>query len=67
MIVSVNGEQLQLEAEASLLMVLEKKDWHQKNGIAVAINEHVVPRAEWSTTHLKNNDTILVITATQGG
>ncbi|WP_372473831.1 sulfur carrier protein ThiS [Capnocytophaga sp. ARDL2] len=36
-------------------------------GIAVAVNNSVVPRNLWATTPLQPNDNILIITATQGG
>lgn len=36
-------------------------------GIAVALNDRVVPRREWADTVLRDNDTILIITAAQGG
>ncbi|MGE0561644.1 MAG: sulfur carrier protein ThiS [Flavobacteriales bacterium] len=37
------------------------------NGIAVAINQSIIPKSEWATTIIKENDNILIITATQGG
>ncbi|MBL7706642.1 MAG: sulfur carrier protein ThiS [Taibaiella sp.] len=47
------------------LMLLEAP---QKNkGIAVALNNQVVPRAQWPATPLNDRDTILIISATQGG
>ena len=36
-------------------------------GIAVAINQSVVPKSEWPTRQLSPNDQITLITATQGG
>ncbi len=36
-------------------------------GIAVAVNQQVVPRTEWINTELKENDQVLIIRATQGG
>jgi len=39
----------------------------KQNGIAVAINETIVPKTEWATTYLKANDNLLIIKATQGG
>ncbi|WP_093363627.1 sulfur carrier protein ThiS [Sphingobacterium wenxiniae] len=36
-------------------------------GIAVALNNQVVPRDQWASKSLRENDTILIITATQGG
>lgn len=39
----------------------------RQQGIAVAINNKVVARAQWETTHITNNDHIIIIRATQGG
>lgn len=37
------------------------------NGIAVALNEQVIPRPQWPATPIVDQDNILIITATQGG
>ncbi len=39
----------------------------EQKGIAVAINESLIPRANWPTTLLHENDTVTVIHATPGG
>jgi sulfur carrier protein len=39
----------------------------QENGIAIAINNIVIPKANWTNHQLKSNDNILIIKATQGG
>lgn len=36
-------------------------------GLAAAVNYTVVPRANWNTFPLKENDVITIIRATQGG
>lgn len=48
------------------LLIEKELDWEGK-GIAVAVNWSVVPKAEWETFLLKENDEIEVITARQGG
>ncbi len=53
--------------DSSLKSVLESKSLFDKTGIAVAINDYVVPRSKWSETQINANDNILVITATAGG
>lgn len=40
---------------------------HQQKGIALAINDIVVPKNNWSETIISESDNILIITATQGG
>lgn len=37
------------------------------NGIALAVNEKVIPKADWEKFPLKENDKIIIIKATQGG
>lgn len=36
-------------------------------GVAVALNSDIVPRSEWTTTALRGNDRIEIVTAVQGG
>ena len=36
-------------------------------GVAVAVNQAVVPRSDWSSTTLDSGDTVEIITAVQGG
>jgi sulfur carrier protein len=39
----------------------------QARGLAVAVNDAVVPRAEWASHAVQPHDRILLIRATQGG
>lgn len=52
---------------ASLEDLLLSENLKREKGIAVALNNQVVSRKDWASTSLKSNDTILIITATQGG
>ena len=36
-------------------------------GIAIAINNEVIPKNKWSSHQIINNDNVLIIKATQGG
>lgn len=38
-----------------------------RKGVAIAINDEVVPRASWTTRRLASNERVLIIRATQGG
>ena len=40
---------------------------NKQNGIAVAINNTVIPKSNWDSHHLYPTDDILIISATQGG
>ena len=39
----------------------------QPAGVAVALNDQVVPRTDWNTTIVREADRIEVLTAVQGG
>jgi sulfur carrier protein len=47
------------------LMVIEIPQ--KRKGIAVALNNRIIPQSFWAETILNDNDSILIITATQGG
>ncbi|MEA1851332.1 MULTISPECIES: sulfur carrier protein ThiS [Chryseobacterium] len=40
---------------------------HKRKGIAVALNNRIIPQSSWPETFLNDKDSILIITATQGG
>lgn len=64
--VLVNNETHQVDPSTSLLQLIHRLEINTK-GIAIAINQSVVPQPSWNSTLLQNNDDILIITATQGG
>jgi sulfur carrier protein len=39
----------------------------KKKGIAVALNNRIIPQSFWAETFLNDKDSVLIITATQGG
>ena len=39
----------------------------KQNGIALAINNTVIPKSDWNSHFLNPTDDILIISATQGG
>ena len=64
--VFVNGER-QLIAAGTALDTLVAAITPAPSGIAAALNETVVPRAQWSSTALAEGDRVEVLTAVQGG
>ncbi|SEA16697.1 thiamine biosynthesis protein ThiS [Arachidicoccus rhizosphaerae] len=38
-----------------------------QQGLAVAVDNQVIARADWSNTFLKTKDKLLILTASQGG
>ena len=61
-----NGEKIQL-IEHTLISFIESQGLTNKQGIAIAVNQEVVGRSNWTEFTLTENDEILVITAAAGG
>lgn len=64
--ISVNNKDHQIEAAKSLQEILEELEV-TVNGVAVAINQSIITKSEWSNTQLIDKDEVLIIKATQGG
>ena len=64
---SVNDEARELAEGSSLQALLAELGLEAKKGLAVAVNQAVVPSLQWSATALSEGDEVLVIQATQGG
>ena len=67
----VNGESSQAEEGSSVadlvVSLVEAARDGRGGGIAVAVNEAVVPRAAWDATKLAPGDRVEILTAVQGG
>jgi sulfur carrier protein len=63
----VNQEEQQYDASMTLLNLLQQLEKAEKKGIAIAVNNSVIPKNDWQNLQLKNQDRITIITATQGG
>ncbi|MBL4746458.1 MAG: sulfur carrier protein ThiS [Flavobacteriaceae bacterium] len=64
--VYVNKEKITFQNQPSIKGVLSQFNVSEK-GIAIAVNEHIIPKANWSSTLLNEQDQVLIIKATQGG
>ncbi|MEM1324311.1 MAG: sulfur carrier protein ThiS [Bacteroidota bacterium] len=67
MTIHINKEAHEVAEATSLQNALSNLQFQQTSGIAVAINEEVIPRQQWSERLLRDQDQVLIITATQGG
>jgi sulfur carrier protein len=63
----VNDQPRRVAPGATLLDLLRELALAERKGVAVAVNDTVVPRATWPTHALADSDRVLVIQATQGG
>ena len=66
MLIHVNDKPVELGDKPPLSRLLSDMGVPDK-GVAIAINNNVVPRDTWSTRILNDGDRILIIRATQGG
>jgi sulfur carrier protein len=62
----VNGAERETSVGSSVAGVVATVTG-QMGGVAVALNDEVVPRADWKTTIVREADRIEVLTAVQGG
>ncbi len=65
--VQVNKQSQQTEEGATLTQLLNTLGFEETRGLAVAINDLVVPKKQWGEHQLQPNDHITIIRATQGG
>ena len=64
----VNGENKSVEAGATLAELIDKLGIaRDARGIAVAVNDAVIPQPSWHKKSLADGDTIEIIRAVQGG
>ncbi len=63
----INDEEYSYSEEKNLISILRELDLVTLQGIAVAINNFVMPKAEWENYMVKDDDKIIIIKATQGG
>jgi sulfur carrier protein len=63
----INNNQITVPESASLALAISSLVNIETKGIAVAINENIVPKKEWDSRRLTNGDKVLIIKATQGG
>ena len=64
--IKLNGTEQNINENSSVLAAIEAFSIAQ-NGIAVAVNQQIITKTNWTSTVLKENDEILIIKATQGG
>ncbi|GAA3980105.1 sulfur carrier protein ThiS [Hymenobacter antarcticus] len=67
MVCYVNDSPQPVPPAGTLLQVLAALALAETRGIAVALNDHVVPRGAWPDQPIQAHDRITVIRATQGG
>lgn len=67
MSLTLNGEQLDETAETVADLLGRHLPDSGPQGVAVAVNDAVVPRGEWSSHRLVDGDVVEIVRAVQGG
>lgn len=65
--VFINNEQREISQPLSVQSLLEVLAIPHTRGIAVAINQEVVPKSRWQDHLVSPDDKVTIIKATQGG
>jgi len=64
----INNQTKQFTTDSLTVQALLNLEIPEKhNGIAVAINNTIIPKSNWNSHPIKETDDILIISATQGG
>lgn len=64
--VTINGVRKRL-AEGATVAEAVRLVTPEMSGVAAAVNDEVVSRAAWDSTHVADGDRVEVLTAVQGG
>lgn len=63
----VNNTLQEIAGQPKIADALHSLNIVAQKGIAIAINNNVIPKAEWETYALQAEDKVTLIRATQGG
>jgi sulfur carrier protein len=65
--VFVNNEKREILNQLTITQLLSQIRLNSPRGIAIAINNEVIPKSGWEKYLLNQNDKVTIIRATQGG
>ena len=65
--ITINNESYTFDENTSLENAIDILQLEDKTGIALALNEEIIPRSEWQKTILYHEDKIIIIGAAAGG
>lgn len=67
MVVFLNNTQHTLSAPMTIASMIAALGITAGKGTALAVNNSVIPKAQWADYQLRDNDKVTLIRATQGG
>lgn len=63
----INNQLQEMPGQPKISDALTRLQITSQKGIAIAVNNNVIPRADWDTHVLQAEDKVTLIKATQGG
>ena len=63
----VNNKLHEIITQSRITNALETLNITAQKGIAIAVNNNVIPKADWESYELQEEDKVTLIKATQGG
>lgn len=67
MTVSINNSKEELESNTSVLKALESLGYENTVMLGVAVNQIFIPKDQWATTCLQENDQVDILNPISGG
>ncbi len=66
--ITINGEVIAVNEQMKLSEFVELRlSGKEPRGIAVALNDMIIPKSKWNETALNENDNVEIVHAVQGG
>lgn len=66
--IKINGELIAVNEQLKLKEFVELRlNGNEPRGIAVAVNDMIIPKSKWGETVLNENDNVEIVHAVQGG
>lgn len=65
--IRINNQDYEFEENTTLYQALVFLQMQDKKGIAIAVNEEIIPQSKWDETRLNLEDKIIIIGAVAGG
>ncbi len=64
--VQVNNKEVEVSSSSTIIQLTDQLGLSIQ-GVAVAVNNKMIPRAEWDNFHLTENDHLVIVKAACGG
>lgn len=66
--IRINGEVIDINEQMKLNEFVELRlNGKEPRGVAVALNDMIIPKSKWNETVLNENDNVEIVHAVQGG